>query len=260
MVGPGLHVHAGKGIHHPRHRGLSGARLTTAPAFSRSIPATSRPGPSSSPNRPTRRRCSPLQSRVPMLQTPPPATRPAARRLRPEAATDATSAPDQNRRDARSGVLRPKRDREAVPGRRRRLPHQHEPHHATTRMRELVATIRAVETEHGRPIGILVDLQGPKLRVGSFAGGPATLVARRDLRARRRSGARRRQTRASAASGNHRRHRARPHACCSTTARSGSTATEVDEGPDRHARRGRRQAVGPQGREPARHRWCRSPR
>jgi pyruvate kinase len=35
-------------------------------------------------------------------------------------------------------------------------------------MRELVATIRAVEAEWDRPIGILVDLQGPKLRLGSF--------------------------------------------------------------------------------------------
>jgi len=42
-------------------------------------------------------------------------------------------------------------------------------------MRELVASIRAVEFEYGRPIGILVDLQGPKLRVGSFAGGPVVL-------------------------------------------------------------------------------------
>ena len=49
-------------------------------------------------------------------------------------------------------------------------------HTTHERMRELVAAIRAVETEHGRPIGILVDLQGPKLRVGTFAGGPATLV------------------------------------------------------------------------------------
>ena len=49
-------------------------------------------------------------------------------------------------------------------------------HTAHDRMRELVASIRAVEAEHGRPIGILVDLQGPKLRVGSFAGGSATLV------------------------------------------------------------------------------------
>jgi pyruvate kinase len=30
-------------------------------------------------------------------------------------------------------------------------------------------TIREVETETGRPIGVLVDLQGPKLRIGAFA-------------------------------------------------------------------------------------------
>ncbi len=34
---------------------------------------------------------------------------------------------------------------------------------------ELIATIRAVESREGRPIPILVDLQGPKLRVGVFA-------------------------------------------------------------------------------------------
>jgi pyruvate kinase len=33
----------------------------------------------------------------------------------------------------------------------------------------LVATIRDVEKQVGRPIGILMDLQGPKLRVGTFA-------------------------------------------------------------------------------------------
>ncbi len=49
-------------------------------------------------------------------------------------------------------------------------------HTSHERMRELVAAIRAVESEHGRPIGILVDLQGPKLRVGSFANGLASLV------------------------------------------------------------------------------------
>src|SRR6266404_8109370 len=49
-------------------------------------------------------------------------------------------------------------------------------HTTHERMRELVAAIRAVETEHARPIGILVDLQGPKLRVGGFSDNPATLV------------------------------------------------------------------------------------
>jgi pyruvate kinase len=42
-------------------------------------------------------------------------------------------------------------------------------------MRQLVHRIRAVEKEVGRPIGILADLQGPKLRVGSFAEGRVTL-------------------------------------------------------------------------------------
>jgi pyruvate kinase len=49
-------------------------------------------------------------------------------------------------------------------------------HTAHDKMRALVAAIRAVENEHGRPIGILVDLQGPKLRVGAFADNAATLT------------------------------------------------------------------------------------
>ena len=44
-------------------------------------------------------------------------------------------------------------------------------HTSQERMRELVAMIRGVEKETGRPIGILVDLQGPKLRLGTFTGG-----------------------------------------------------------------------------------------
>src|SRR6266513_4811197 len=50
-------------------------------------------------------------------------------------------------------------------------------HTTHARMRELAATIRDVETEHDRPIGILLDLQGPKLRVGTFAANPAMLTA-----------------------------------------------------------------------------------
>ncbi len=42
-------------------------------------------------------------------------------------------------------------------------------------MRERVATIRALEEKVDRPIGILVDLQGPKLRVGLFAKGAEEL-------------------------------------------------------------------------------------
>jgi pyruvate kinase len=42
-------------------------------------------------------------------------------------------------------------------------------------MRTLVGRIRAVEAAIGRPIGILADLQGPKLRVGKFAAGKVEL-------------------------------------------------------------------------------------
>lgn len=48
-------------------------------------------------------------------------------------------------------------------------------HTSHERMRELVAMIRGVEQDTGRPIGILVDLQGPKLRLGSIAGGAVTV-------------------------------------------------------------------------------------
>jgi pyruvate kinase len=48
-------------------------------------------------------------------------------------------------------------------------------HTSHERMRELVAMIRGVEQDTGRPIGILVDLQGPKLRLGSITGGAVTV-------------------------------------------------------------------------------------
>ena len=42
--------------------------------------------------------------------------------------------------------------------------------HAThDAMRERIRMIRSLEAEFGRPVGVLVDLQGPKLRVGQFA-------------------------------------------------------------------------------------------
>ena len=42
-------------------------------------------------------------------------------------------------------------------------------------LRRLVTDIRAVEAEVRRPVGILADLQGPKLRVGTFENGHETL-------------------------------------------------------------------------------------
>jgi pyruvate kinase len=48
-------------------------------------------------------------------------------------------------------------------------------HTSHERMRELVTVIRGIEADYGRPIGILVDLQGPKLRLGKFADGSVML-------------------------------------------------------------------------------------
>ena len=43
-------------------------------------------------------------------------------------------------------------------------------------LRAFVRAIRGIEKKHGRPIGILADLQGPKLRLGTFAAGSAALA------------------------------------------------------------------------------------
>ena len=45
-------------------------------------------------------------------------------------------------------------------------------------LRGFVRAIRAIEKRHSRPIGILADLQGPKLRLGVFAEGSAALSPR----------------------------------------------------------------------------------
>ena len=50
-------------------------------------------------------------------------------------------------------------------------------HTQPNRMREIVRMIRDIEQEHGRPIGILADLQGPKLRIGIFAQEAVQLAA-----------------------------------------------------------------------------------
>src|SRR5229473_690972 len=50
-------------------------------------------------------------------------------------------------------------------------------HGSHAEKRQLFADIRRVESDTGRPIGILADLQGPKLRVGDFAAGSIELRA-----------------------------------------------------------------------------------
>ena len=48
--------------------------------------------------------------------------------------------------------------------------------------RARAAALRAIERKHGRPIAILADLQGPKLRVGTFEGGPVQLAVGQPFR------------------------------------------------------------------------------
>src|SRR5580692_1650725 len=48
--------------------------------------------------------------------------------------------------------------------------------------RALFSNIRRVEAETGRPIGILADMQGPKLRLGNFTGGKVSIAAGDEFR------------------------------------------------------------------------------
>ena len=48
--------------------------------------------------------------------------------------------------------------------------------------RKRMEAIRAVEDKANRPIGVLMDLQGPKLRIGTFAHGPVMLKPGASLR------------------------------------------------------------------------------
>jgi pyruvate kinase len=50
-------------------------------------------------------------------------------------------------------------------------------HTSHDRMRDLVSIIRDIEQEYGRPIAALVDLQGPKLRIGAFKDEAVMLAA-----------------------------------------------------------------------------------
>ena len=50
-------------------------------------------------------------------------------------------------------------------------------HGTSTRSARCSRTSARIEAETGRPIGIIADLQGPKLRLGDFAGGSVEIAA-----------------------------------------------------------------------------------
>ncbi len=55
-------------------------------------------------------------------------------------------------------------------------------HGTQSEHKERVEIVRGISREFDRPIGIMGDLQGPKLRVGKFAGGGVTLEAGANFR------------------------------------------------------------------------------
>ena len=131
-----------------------------------------------------------------------------------------------------------------------RINMSHTPH---DKMRELVKTIRNVESSYGRPIGILVDLQGPKLRLGSFAEGAVQLNNGQSF-----------VLDSDKTPGDNTRVQL-PHPEILAALKPGprASARRRQGAPDRrgnlararrHPRRDRRPDVGPQGRQPARYR------
>src|ERR1044072_4468949 len=180
MVGTGLHVFARQGIHHQRNRELPGARLRPHRVFrgrnrrtasvgratdrSQRAARAARAGNSGNsrtgrPGRPAR----PVQSAERTGSASSPGAQ-AMRRLR-RIKILATLGPASSN----SAMIRKLFEAGADVFRRNMT---HTPHY---KMRELVTTSRNVESSYGRPIGILVDLQGPKLRLGAFNEGATQL-------------------------------------------------------------------------------------
>lgn len=50
-------------------------------------------------------------------------------------------------------------------------------HGAAEDHRQRAETVRVAAQQAGRTVGIMADLQGPKIRIGKFAAGPVTLQA-----------------------------------------------------------------------------------
>ena len=125
---------------------IASRAATIAPASSRSIPASSRSWTVqlTEPTRQARPARAAMQPLLPIRQGP------SSRRHRHRAG--ALAAMRRQRRTKIVATLgpassEPAHDRAAVRSRRRRVPHQHEPHARTIAMRKLVRAIRAVEKQ-----------------------------------------------------------------------------------------------------------------
>src|SRR3981081_485009 len=175
MVGAGLHVHARQGIHHPRDRRLPGARLRSYRLF------RGRYRRAGGLDRAAHRDQRDQTGRAERRADADPAARPAGTHAAglPPAVTEPCAAMRRQRRTKIVATLGPA---SSEPEQVAKLFEAgadvfriNMSHTSPDRMRELVRTIRGVEKRFGRPIAILVDLQGPKLRVGAFAADAVML-------------------------------------------------------------------------------------
>src|ERR1700730_4707476 len=176
MVGPGLHVHTRERVHHQGHRGLPCARLRPhrvlrgryrrAAVVDGAADRAGRAGAEDAAaitgsSGADARRHQPARTHAGADST---EKQELMRRLR-RTKIVATLGPASSERTVIASLFRAGADVFRI----------NMSHTSHENMRGLVAAIRAVETEYGRPIGILADLQGPKLRVGKFKSGPVTL-------------------------------------------------------------------------------------
>ena len=98
------------------------------------------------------------------------------RRKPPDEPCDVNATPRSSRPSGRR--VEPGGHPHAVRGGRRRVSPQLQPRHARGPPASATGSSAQIEQETGRPIGVLVDLQGPKLRVGTFADGRVTPARR----------------------------------------------------------------------------------
>src|SRR5581483_2711500 len=178
MVGPGLYVFQRQGVHHPRHRGLPGARLRSHRLLRGRYRRTARLDRTAD-----RKRRAERPEAAARTTWGSPTGRAAGRNARARRCAPHAADPGQEmRRLRRVKILATLGPASSDVGTIRKLFEAgadvfriNMSHTSHDKMRELVGTIRNVETSYGRPIGILVDLQGPKLRVGTFADGGVQL-------------------------------------------------------------------------------------
>ena len=115
------------------------------------------------------------------------------------------------------------------------------------------AMIRQLETRFDRPIGILADVQGPKLRVGNFSGGRVFLQTGQPFQLDLNATPGECVARQPAASGDHRGSLDRLLAAAGRRQASPACRAQAQRRVGNRGRR-RRTAVRPQGRQRARHR------